>query len=176
MKARRCSVVSFCLFFSMLSTANADQPSFTLQGGDSVIGTHFASRDRTPTVFADVFWREHYIGNSQFSWAPDITGGWIDGRDTRAVDHYTTRDHIWLLGAGVRLHYGDDAAWYHPFFLSFQPSAHTGRTPALSSSYEFTYTIGWQAKHWMVGIRHISNAYLHEPNRGESMLLVGVTF
>ena len=63
-----------------------------------------------------------------------------------------------------------------PPVLQLSTVAAHGTYPALSSSYEFTYTIGWQAKHWMMGIRHSSNAYLHEPNRGESVLLLGLTF
>ena len=140
------------------------------------MGTGFTSSDMTPAVFGEAVWNEHAIGNSLFTWAPDVIGGWIDGRDSQSVDRYSTRDHIWMLGAGARFHYGANSAWYRPFFFSFQPTLHTGRTPALSSSYEFTYTLGWQLKHWMFGLRHSSNAYLHEPNRGESMLLVGVTF
>lgn len=69
-------------------------------------------------------------------------------------DHYTTRDHIWMLSAGLRFQYGAPNAWYRPLFFSFQPSLHTGRTQGLSSSYEFTSTLGWQGEHWMFALRH----------------------
>jgi hypothetical protein len=171
-------VTSFCLLCLIAGPVSADGPQFSLEGGESAMGTEFSARYLTPAAFGEVVWNERSIGSSQFTWAPDVIGGWIDGRDAiqDSVRNYTTRDHIWLIGAGARFHYGESQAWYHPLFFSFQPSLHTGRTPALSSSYEFTYTIGWQASHWLIGIRHSSNAYLHEPNRGESMALLGVTF
>jgi hypothetical protein len=121
----------------------------------------------------------HAIGSSRFSWAPDVTAGWIDGRDniSRFRDtRYTTRDHVWLLAGGLRLQFGAQEAWYRRLFFSFQPSLHTGRTQGLSTSYEFTSTLGWQGEHWMLGLRHSSNGFFHLPNLGENMVLVGVTF
>ncbi|MGH8144898.1 MAG: acyloxyacyl hydrolase, partial [Rhodanobacteraceae bacterium] len=41
-------------------------------------------------------------------------------------------------------------------------------------AYEFVSTLGWQARRFSVQIRHISNGSLHEPNCGETMLLLGV--
>jgi hypothetical protein len=153
-------------------------PQISVEGGESYVGGYFTLNDGAPAVFAEAVFDEHGIGSSRFTWAPDVTAGWIDGRDIAYFrsDRYTTRDHIWLLAAGLRFHYGDANAWYRPLFFSFQPTLHTGRTPALSSSYEFTSTLGWQCEHWMVALRHSSNAYLHMPNRGENLLLMGVTF
>lgn len=158
--------------------ALASGPRFSLEGGESFLGGYFTWNDGAPAVFAEAVFDEHAIGHSAFSWAPDITAGWIDGRDIARFRYArtTTRDHIWLLAGGVRLHYGAPDAWYRPLFFSFQPTLHTGRTQGLSSSYEFTSTLGWQGEHWMVALRHSSNAFLHMPNRGENMLLVGITF
>ena len=61
-------------------------------------------------------------------------------------------------------------------FLSVQPALQSGRTQALSSGYEFVSTLGWQGRHVSVQIRHVSNAGLHAPNRGETMALLGVGF
>lgn len=61
-------------------------------------------------------------------------------------------------------------------FFSAQGMLHTGHTPALSGSYDFMLTLGWQARHWMIGVRHSSNAFLHMPNEGETMLVGGITF
>lgn len=83
-------------------------------------------------------------------------------------------DHIVLLAAGARFRYGAPGDWYHHFFFGFQPALHTGRTRALSSAYEFVSTLGWQAERFSVPICHISNGSLHEPNCGETMLLLGV--
>jgi hypothetical protein len=121
---------------------------------------------------------EYRIGDSRFSWSPDVSLGWLDGRNIARFDggRYTTRDQIWLLAGGARLHYGEADDWYRPLFLSFQPALHTGRTQALSTPYEFVSSLGWQGRRFSVEIRHISNGNLHHPNRGETMALVGVAF
>lgn len=146
---------------------------FELQGGVSYMDSY-----STPVAFGEVIFDDHAIGSSNFTWAPDVTGGWIDGRNIARYsnDRYTTRDNVWLLAGGVRFHYGPANAWYQPLFFSFQPALHTGRTQALSSSYEFVSTVGYQGNHWSLGVRHISNGSFHEPNRGETMLVAGVAF
>lgn len=158
--------------------AFADGPRISVEGGGSFLGGYFTLNDGTPAVFAEAVFDEHAIGSSHFTWAPDVTAGWIDGRDITRFrdDRYTTRDHIWMLAGGLRFRCGAPDAWYRRLFFSFQPSLHTGRTQGLSSSYEFTSTLGWQGARWMLAIRHSSNAFLHMPNRGENMLLVGITF
>ena len=47
---------------------------------------------------------------------------------------------------------------------------------ARSSAYESVDSVGWQWHHLSFEIRHISNGRLHQPNRGETMALVGVGF
>lgn len=146
---------------------------FELQGGVSYMDSYSA-----PAAFGEVIFDDHRIGSSNFTWAPDVTAGWIGGRNLARFDNgrYTTRDDIGLVGAGVRIHYGPADAWYRRFFLSEQPTVHTGRTLALSSAYEFMTTVGYQGDHWSVGVRHISNAGLHKPNRGETLAVVGIAF
>ena len=146
---------------------------FELQGGVSYMDSY-----STPAAFGEVIFDEHTFGSSNFTWAPDLTAGWIGGRNLRRFDNsrYTTRDDIGLVAAGIRIHYGPADAWYRRLFISEQPTVHTGRTEALSSAYEFTTTVGYQGDHWSVGVRHISNAGIHEPNRGETMAVVGIAF
>jgi hypothetical protein len=153
---------------------------FELQGGVSYMGNPSNGYD-TPVAFGEVIFDPHQIGSSNFTWSPDVTGGWINGRDGHSVAQYntdrpTTRDSVWLLAGGARIHYGPTNAWYQPFFLSFQPAVHTGRTQSLSSVYEFVTTVGYQGDHWSLGLRHISNGSFHEPNRGETMVVAGVAF
>lgn len=173
-----CRFVAAILLNVMAWPTVAAGPSISVEGGGSFVGGYFALNDGTPAAFVEVVFGEHAIGSSKFTWAPDITAGWIDGRHIARFrdDHYTTRDHIWLLAGGLRFQYGSPNAWYRSLFFSFQPTLHTGRTQGLSSSYEFTSTLGWHGEHWMMAIRHSSNAFLHMPNRGENMLLVGITF
>ena len=150
---------------------------FELQGGVSYMGSP-SNGYSAPAAFGEVIFDPSQIGSSNFTWSPDITGGWIDGRNIPKYtsDPITTRDNVWLLAGGVRVHYGPANAWYQPFFLSFQPAVHTGRTQSLSSVYEFVTTVGYQGNHWSLGIRHISNGSFQEPNRGETMVVAGIAF
>ncbi|MGH8159913.1 MAG: lipid A 3-O-deacylase [Rhodanobacter sp.] len=139
-------------------------------------GPSYMDSNSTATVFVESVFNEQRIGSSRFTWSPDVSLGWIDGRDVQRFRHnrYTTEDSIALIAGGLRLHYGDAGDWYRRLFVSFQPVLHGGRTQALSSAYEFASTIGWQGKHFSFQIRHISNGSLHEPNRGETMVLAGI--
>ena len=141
-------------------------------------GVSYMDSSAVGTAFIEGVFDEHRIGNSRFSWSPDVSLGWIDGRALSRYDdnRYSTRDQIWLMAGGARIRYGDPGDWYRSLFFSFQPAMHTGRTLALSSPYEFVSTLGWQGRRFSVQIRHISNGDLHRPNRGETMALVGVGF
>jgi hypothetical protein len=144
-----------------------------LQAGRTYMDSRAAN-----TVFVESVFAEHPLGDSNVHWAPDVSLGWINGRDIGRYRHasYGTRDSIWLAAGGVRLNAGGPGDWYHHFFYSFQVALHSGRTQALSSAYEFVNSVGWQWRHFSLQIRHISNGRLHEPNRGETMALVGVGF
>jgi hypothetical protein len=160
-------------FFALPATAATH---IEVQGGRSYMDSH-----PTNAFFIESVFNEYRIGDSNFSWSPDVSLGWINGRDGHAVRRYatsnpSTTDDVWLLAGGARFHMGNESDWYHPLFLSAQVAGTSGSTQALSSHYEFVTTIGWQWKHLSFQVRHISNASLHEPNRGETMALVGVGF
>lgn len=144
-----------------------------LQVGRSYMESYGAN-----TVFVEGVFAEHALGNTGLAWSPDVSLGWINGRDPARyrLYRYSTRPDAWLGAAGVRLRFANANAWYSPLFFSFQPALHGGRTLALSSSYEFVSTLGWQEKHWSLQIRHVSNGDLHLPNRGETMALLGLGF
>jgi hypothetical protein len=174
-------VIRLCIVLAVLSASvasSAQDVALSVEGGRSYAGEYFGAPESAPAVFGEAVFGEHAIGQSNVTWRLDVIGGWIDGRDIPRfqTSRYTTRDHIWLAGVRPRFQFGAPDAWYRPFFFSFQPSLHTGRTHSLSSSYEFTSTLGWQMHHWMIAIRHSSNAFLHEPNLGETALIVGLTF
>jgi hypothetical protein len=154
----------------------ASAARFELQLGRSYMDSYGAG-----TAFLEGVFAEHPLGDTGLTWSPDASLGWIDGRDAGLRQryrysgyNYSAHPQSWIGAGGVRLRFADDNAWYRPLFFSFQPAVHGGRTLALSSSYEFVSTLGWQAKHWSVQVRHISNGELHEPNRGETMLLLGI--
>lgn len=160
----------------LVSVASASLPAaaarLEIQAGRSYM-------DRYPagTVFVEAVLAEHVLGDTRVSWSPDVSAGWIDGRDVAKFrdNRYTTQDAIWLFAAGALFHYGEAGDWYRRLFLAFQPALQAGRTQALSSAYEFVSTLGWQGRRFSVQLRHVSNGGLHDPNRGETMVLVGAS-
>jgi Lipid A 3-O-deacylase (PagL) len=159
-----------------LSLAAPILPAMATTRWEIQAGPSYMDCTSTPVVFVESVFNEQRIGSSRFTWSPDVSSGWIDGREVQRFRYgrYTTKDSIGLIAGGVRIHYGDADDWYRPLFVSFQPALHSGRTQALSSAYEFVSTIGWQGQHFSFQIRHISNGALHKPNRGETMALVGI--
>ncbi len=122
----------------------------------------------TTSVFVDV------AADRIFDWRglhfrPVATAGWIEARDTRRqhLDH-----DVFVGGAGLRL-----VHWWRGAFASFQVGVAGGRTDALSSAGQFISSVGWQGRHWVVMVRHISNGDLFGGrNLGETMLMAGVRF
>jgi hypothetical protein len=93
-----------------------------------------------------------------------------------AEDQYSVHRRAELIAGGARLHIGCQSTWYKPLFFGFELAYNRNATLALSSHYEFVSTLGWQGKHFSFQLRHISNGGLHDPNRGETMALVGIGF
>jgi hypothetical protein len=181
MKAKavlRCLTLLALMLAGVARPAIANGPAMSIEGGWSFMGLDYTVNKSTAAAFVEALFDDHPIGSSAFTWASDVTAGWISGRDYPSEHYqgYTTRDDIWLIAGGLRFHYGDASAWYRPLFFSLQPTLHSGQTVAESGNYEFTLTLGWQAAHWMLGVRHSSNADLHGPNVGETMLVGGITF
>lgn len=131
-----------------------------------------AGRSDTPRYsWTDVGFLE-WIGDAhpvgwRLAWAPVFSLGRFNARDT---DAERLNHAVWVAAGGARL-YG-----WRSLFLGSQVAATHGKTDALSSTYEFVSSLGWQGDHWQVLVRHISNGDLHKPNHGETMLLVGVAF
>jgi hypothetical protein len=148
----------------VLACAPAWAAGFDLAAGPSVT----ASERSTAAVFASVFGEPPAGGNARF--APIGTLGWIDSRNTSKDD----LDHeVFVAGGGVRM-----LAANRRWFASEQLVATGTRTGALSSRFEFMTTVGWQDGHFIVMLRHVSNAHLLGGGRnlGETMLLGGVKF
>jgi hypothetical protein len=138
-------------------------------GFDLTAGPSVTSSERTTAaVFASVFGERPEDNRIHFE--PIGTIGWVDSRNTRKDD----LDHeVFLAGGGVRI-----LAANHHWFVSEQLAATSTRTDALSSRFEFMTSAGWQDGHFIVMLRHISNAHLlgGGKNLGETMLLGGVKF
>lgn len=155
------------------ATLPAAATHVAVQAGRSYMDSHGAN-----AAFAEAVFAPHAIDNTALDWSPDVSLGWIGARDVaryRATP-YGTDHSVALAAAGARFHYGEAGAWYRPLFFSFQLAGINHTTEALSSHYQFVSTLGWQGEHLSLQIRHVSNGGLHDPNRGETMALVGVGF
>jgi hypothetical protein len=162
------------LALAAASLPAAAQTHIEVQGGRSYMNSY-----GTNAFFAEAVFAPQPLGQSRFTWSPDVSIGYIKGRDIARYSnsHPDVTDNLWIGAAGARLHYGSEGDWYQPFFFSFQVAGVAGgRTQALSSGYEFVSTIGWQYKNVSFQVRHISNGSFKEPNRGETMALVGIGF
>ena len=159
--------------FSLLALPTA-AAELNLEAGRSFM----ASRDGTNAAFIEAVFDEHRLGDDRITWAPDVSLGWIQGRDlARSSDrHYDTDERVLLLAGGARFRYGSAADWYRNLFFSFQLAAQDGRTRALSSGYEFVSSFGYTWHHLSLQVRHISNGGLRKPNWGETAVLVGAGF
>lgn len=151
-------VVSLCLLVWWLPAAARVE----LSGGRSVTLSH----DWTTVLFAEWIGDPHPLW--KLSWAPAVGLGHFGARPNLPGERL---DHdVWVGAAGARLYF------WRGLFFEFQGALTDGKTDALSTPYEFVSTLGWQAGHWQFMARHISNNDFHEPNHGETMLLVGVAF
>ena len=162
------------LSLSAVAVPAAAETHLELQGGRSYMDTH-----GTSAFFIESVFDAHQMGQSRFTWSPDVSIGYINGRDIARYADYQpgVTNNVWVGAAGARFHYGNDTDWYQPLFFSFQVAGTAGgHTQALSSDYEFVSTLGWQMKNVSFQIRHISNGSFKEPNRGETMALVGIGF
>ena len=157
-----------------VSVPAAAQTHIEVQGGRSYMDSY-----GTEAFFVEAVFDPRPMGQSRFTWSPDVSLGYIEGRDIGRYrdSHPGVTNDVWVGALGARLHYGSDGDWYRPFFFSFQVAGTAGgRTQALSSGYEFVSTLGWQYKNVSLQVRHISNGSFKEPNRGETMALVGIGF
>lgn len=137
-------------------------------GFDVTAGPSITSSGRTTgAVFASVFGEAPDDNRARIE--PIGTLGWVDARSTRADN---LNHQVLLAGGGARL-----VTANRHWFISEQLAVTGTRTDALSSRFEFMTSAGWQHGHFVVMLRHISNAHLFGgKNLGETMLLAGIRF
>ena len=146
-------------------SAWASDWDWTVQAGASQNGGN--QHDTTPVGFVGAVgpakqWRKVSI-------EPVVSIGYVQGRDDVG-----NKDDVWLAGGGARWRLNNER--WNPLFVETLVYGTHGSTNALSGNLQFGTAIGWSWEHVDVMVRHISNARIKEPNDGETMLLVGVTF
>ncbi len=116
--------------------------------------------------------RPFALGAHRFTWEPEAELGWMGPRPpTRQNFHENLVHPVWMMMGGARI-----AGFWRKAYFGFDVALTKNRSGSLSSPYEFVSTLGWQGGHYLLAVRHISNASFHEPNLGETMFLLGVRF
>mgnify|MGYP001125759239 CR=1 FL=1 len=149
---------------SLAACAPALAAGFDITAGPSIT----SSQRMTGAVFASAFGDRP--ADNRIHIEPIGTLGWVNSRNTRADD---LNHQVFLVAGGARV-----VAANHHWCFSEQLAATSTRTDALSSRFEFMTSIGWEDGHFIVMLRHVSNAHLlgGGKNLGETMLLAGVRF
>ncbi|HEY4528923.1 MAG TPA: hypothetical protein VIG97_01130 [Luteimonas sp.] len=89
---------------------------------------------------------------------------YVDGR--RPIAGRDLTDDVWVGYVGLRYERTDNG-----LTLGAAIGAQEGETDALSGDPQFVTTVGWRWDRFSLLVRHISNASLHSPNDGETMLV-----
>lgn len=153
MRLLRAIVLPSCLLAAAVAPAQAQ--SFEVGAGMSFT----RGNEDTPVVSVAWLpaWREFKGG--MLHW--DVGALHLRGRSGSAYDN------------------GDDVTVFHGGLRYERPSGMVGgvgvgvqhgKTEALSGSPQFVSTFGWRWGRFSLLARHVSNASLHQPNDGETML------
>lgn len=155
-------ILPFILF---LASSSAFAGDVSLQ-----LGASQTSHDRDTSATAFLQFQGNAKPWGQKLWfKPVLTAGWIEGRSEEGF-----KNDAWVLGGGGRVYWnaGKPSKW----FVEGQVLGSHGDTNALSGPVQFGTALGIEGDKWDFLVRHISNAGLEKPNRGETMLLLGYKF
>jgi hypothetical protein len=123
-------------------------------------GISFTRDNEDTPVFALAWlpeWREWKGGTVRWEFGAMHVRG-------RSHSHYDNFDDVTVFHGGVR--YERPGGLVAGFGVGVQ----TGKTEALSGDPQFVSTLGWRWNRFSLLARHISNASIHQPNDGETML------
>lgn len=99
----------------------------------------------------------------------DVGATYFDGRGE--VAGRDLADSVVVGHVGLRYERTDNG-----LTLGAAIGAQSGETDALSGDPQFLSTVGWRWQRFSLLFRHVSNASLHSPNNGETMLLAAWRF
>lgn len=144
-------------------------------------GTARAAADIEVTAGASTTTDREFTPVASATWLPqlreldnavlrgEVGVGYVNGRgDVRGRD---LAGDVWLGFAGVRYERTDNG-----LTLGAAVGVQSGETDALSGDPQFVTTVGWRWDRFSLLVRHVSNASMHSPNNGETMLVAGWRF
>ncbi|WP_243708023.1 acyloxyacyl hydrolase [Luteimonas arsenica] len=125
--------------------------------------------NREFTRVASVAWLPEVRSLDNAVLRAEVGAVYVNGRgDVRGRD---LADDVWVGYAGLRYERTDNG-----LTLGAGVGAQSGETDALSGDPQFVTTAGWRWDRFSLLLRHISNASLHKPNDGETMLVAAWRF
>ena len=153
MRVLRALVLSSCLSGAAVAPAHAQ--SFEVGAGMSFT----RGNEDTPVVSAAWLPRWREFAGGTLHW--DVGALHVRGR---SGSDYDNGDDVTVFHGGLR--YERPSGMIGGVAVGVQD----GKTEALSGSPQFISTFGWRWGRFSLLARHISNASLHQPNDGETML------
>ena len=159
--ARRTIVVALllsCLFCSLPALAQVEVAA----GPSKTTGNEY-------TNVASVAWLPEIRPLENATLRADLGLVYVDGRDD--TPDRDLSDGVFVAHAGLRYERTDNG-----LTLGAGIGAQSGESDALSGDPQFISTLGWRWDRFSLLLRHISNAGLHDPNDGETMLLAAWRF
>lgn len=154
-------LIAASLFALPISAALA-QSRLELGGGVSIT----RGNETTPAISAAWLPAWRTMDNAVLRW--ELGAIHVRGRDDTRLD---LDDDVTVAHAGLRYERTDNG-----LTLGFGIGAQAGETDALSGDPQFVSTAGWRWNRFSLLARHISNASLHQPNDGETMLMAAWRF
>ncbi|WP_187775658.1 acyloxyacyl hydrolase [Luteimonas suaedae] len=148
--------------FALPASAALAQSRFEIGGGVSVT----RGNETTPVISAAWLPAWRAMDDAVLHW--ELGAIHVRGRDDTRLD---LEDDVTVAHAGLRYERTDNG-----LTLGFGLGAQAGETDALSGDPQFITTAGWRWDRFSVLARHISNASLHQPNDGETMLMAAWRF
>ncbi len=152
-------LLSLCL--ALLSPTAFGQANIEVHGGMSA-----TTGGETTSVVAAA-WTPELRKTDHGSLRLELGAMRFDGRDVPGRD---LSDNVGVGYVGLRFERDNG------FLYGFGVGAQSGHSDALSGDPQFVSSLGWRWSRFSLIGRHVSNASLHEPNNGETMLLAGWRF
>ncbi|QDW66400.1 acyloxyacyl hydrolase [Luteimonas granuli] len=146
-----------------LALASASLPALAASNVEVAAGASFTT-DNESTGVASVAWLPRLGSMEKAVIRAEVGAIHVDGRGH--VPGRDLADSVTVGFAGLRYERTDNG-----LTLGAGVGAQSGETDALSGDPQFVTTAGWRWDRFSLLLRHISNASLHSPNRGETMLV-----
>ena len=145
----------------------AGAPAAFAQG--EVAGGVSYTRGNESTAVVSLTWLPEIRALTNATLRAEVGALYFDGRDDVAGRDLS--DSVLVPHAGLRYERTDNG-----LTLGGAVGVQSGHTDALSGDPQFVTTAGWRWQRASLLLRHVSNASLHQPNDGETMLLAAWRF